>query len=481
MHHAYCHRAQLQGKGVKTMLDEGALASLARIVGRENVLADADSLDRYTGDALAPSRAFGAEDAFQRLADVVARPGSVAEVSQVVRWANQRRIPVIPYGGGTGVMGGVVPAQGGLVLDVKRMNRILSVDPDSLTVQAEAGAVLGDLESALAEYGLMIGHDPYSVPIATVAGTISTNGVGYRACAHGPMGEQVVGLEAVLPNGRVIETRDVPKYSSGPNLNHLFIGAEGAFGVITRATLRVFRLPECQQFASVGFDCFEDGFNAASELLALGIRPALLDLTEEDGDVTLHLLFEGFAEGVAAQAQRAAAVCDAAGGCSLGTEPTEEYWAARRDSAVSYRQTALGQPRRVRWNRWRRRRGFDYLHLALPASRVLEYRRRAGEILESEGIAVVEYAIWSRPELFSMLIAPESGDPAEARQRLARNVDRVLKLAQDLGGAMEYCHGVGVKLNHLLARELGVGHDVVRQLKQTLDPNNIMNPGKLAL
>ena len=83
--------------------------------------------------------------------------------------------------------------------------------------------------------------------------------------------------------------------------------------------------------------------------------------------------------------------------------------------------------------------------------------------------------------MFSMLILPEAGDPAEARQRLARTVDRVLELAQDMGGVMEYCHGVGVKLNHLLAREMGIGHDVVRQLKQTLDPNNIMNPGKLAL
>ena len=466
---------------VITMLDNAALADLAGIVGPENLLSDADALDRYTGDALSPSRAFGAEADFDLLADAVAIPGSPDDVSQIVAWANRRRIPVIPYGGGTGVMGGVVPARGGIVLDVKRMNRILSVDPAALTVQVEAGIVLGDLEAQLAEYGLMIGHDPYSVPIATVAGAISTNGVGYRACAHGPMGEQVIGMQAVLPDGRIIETRDVPKYSSGPNLNHLLIGAEGVFGVITRATLRVYRIPECRRFASVGFDCFDHGFHAASEMLAVGIRPALLDLTEEDGEVTLHLLFEGFVEGVAAQARRAAAICRAHNGQSLGAEPTQQYWAARRDSALSYQSGALGQPRRVRWNRWRRRRGFDYLHLALPASRVLEYRRRAAEILAAEGISVIEYAIWSRPELFSMLITPESGDPAEARQRLARNVDRVLKLAQDMGGAMEYCHGVGVKLNHLLAREQGPAHHTIRQLKQTLDPNNIMNPGKLAL
>ena len=463
------------------MLDDAAIATLASIVGLGNVLADPDSLDRYTGDSLSPSRAFGAANAFERLADVVVRPGCTAEVSEVVRWANKHLIPVVPYGGGTGVMGAVVPEHGGIVLDVKRMNRVLDIDPQSLTVRVEAGAVLEELETVLAEHGLMIGHDPYSVPIATVAGTISTNGVGYRACAHGPMGDQVVGLEAVLPDGRIIETRDVPKYSSGPNLNHLFIGAEGTFGVITRATIQIYRIPESARFASVGFDSFDEGFAAATEMLALGIRPSLLDLTEEDGEVTLHLLFEGFIEGVTAQAQRAEAICDAAGGYSLGTEPTEHYWTVRRDSAENYKLTALGQPRKVRWNRWRRRRGFDYLHLALPASKVLEYRRQAGEILASQGIAVSEYAIWSRPELFSMLILPESGDPSEARQRLASTVDRVLKLAQDMGGVMEYCHGVGVKLNHLLARELGVGHDVIRELKQTLDPNNIMNPGKLGM
>ena len=462
-------------------LDGAALAFLARIVGPENVLADYDSLDRYTGDSLSPSRAFAAASAFERLADVVVRPASTAEVVEVVRWANDHRMPVVPYGGGTGVMGSVVPAQGGLVLDVKRMSRVHDIDADGLTARVGAGVVLGDLETVLAEHGLMIGHDPYSVPIATIAGTISTNGVGYRACAHGPMGDQVVGLEVVLPDGRVLETRDVPKYSSGPNLNQLFIGSEGVFGVITRATIRVFRIPECARFASVGFDAFEDGFRAASEMLAIGIRPSLLDLTEEDGEVTLHLLFEGFTEGVAAQAERAEAIWEAAGGYSLGTEPTEHYWSVRRDSAENYKLTALGQPRKVRWNRWRRRRGFDYLHLALPASRVLEYKAKASEILAAQGITVAEFAIWSRPELFSMLLLPESGDPAEARQRLARTVDRVLELGQDMGGIMEYCHGVGVKLNHLLARELGVGHGVIRQLKQTLDPNNIMNPGKLGM
>ena len=455
--------------------------SLIHALGPDNVLTDLYDLDRYSGDALSPTRAFGAEDSFERLADVVARPGSTEDVSAVLKLASELRVPVIPFGAGTGVMGATVPTMGGIVLDLQRMNQILAINPVDMTAEVEAGVVLGDLEIALAPHDLMIGHDPYSVPIATVAGTISTNGVGYRAGAHGPMGDQVVALEAVLPDGRVMSTRAVPNQSSGPSLKHLFIGSEGVFGVITKATIRVFRLPEAQVFRGVAFDTFEQGFNAAAELFALGVRPTLVDLTEEDEGIMFHLLFEGFKEGVQANEKRALAVCAQFGGRSMGPEPTVAFWEDRRQSAENYKVSALGKPRSVRWSRWRGRRGFDYLHLGLPISKVLEYKELATEMMSQGGVRATEYAIWSRPELFSMLIIPESGTAAESREQLGKTVEQVLQLAQDMGGVMEYCHGVGVKLNHLLAREMGVGQDVVRALKQAMDPNNIMNPGKLGL
>ena len=462
-------------------LPNSFIDSLVKVLGRENVLTDPYDLDRYSGDALSPSRAFRAEESFERLADVVARPGSTEDVSAVLKLANDSGAPVIPYGGGTGVMGAVVPAMGGIVLDLQRMNKILAINPTDMTAEVEAGVILEDLESGLALQGLMPGHDPYSVPIATVAGTISTNGVGYRAGAHGPMGDQVVALEAVLADGRVMSTRAVPNQSSGPSLKHLFIGSEGVFGVITKATIRVFRMPEARVFAGVAFDTFHQGFNAAAEMFALGVRPTLVDLTEEDDGITFHLLFEGFKEGVQANEKRALAVCAQFGGRMLGPDPTMAYWEDRRQSAEKYKVSALGKPRSVRWSRWRGRRGFDYLHLGLPISRVLEYRKRCDVIMAKSGVRVIEYAIWSRPELFSMLIVPESGTAAASKDRLGETVQQVLELAQDMGGVMEYCHGVGVKLNHLLAREMGVGQDVVQALKQALDPNNIMNPGKLGL
>jgi len=460
---------------------ESLISSLSNTVGTENTLTDPYDLDRYSGDAFSPSRAFSAENSFERLADVVVRPASTTEVSTVLKLANEFQTPVIPYGGGTGVMGGTVPTAGGIILDLQRMNKIISINPTDMTAEVEAGVVLEDFENILFDLGLMPGHDPYSVPIATVAGTISTNGVGYRAGAHGTMGDQVVALEAVLPSGQIMKTRAVPNQSSGPSLKHLFIGSEGVFGIITKACVRVFRLPESQVFQSVAFDTFQQGFNAATEIFALGVRPTLVDLTEEDTGIIFHMLFEGFQEGVAANEKRALRVCSQLGGRMLGPGPTTTYWETRRQSAESYKVSALGKPRSVRWSRWRSRRGFDYLHLGLPISQVLEYRRRCDNMMAKAGLRVTEYAIWSRPELFSMLIVPKSGTAANSRKRLEETVQQMLELAQDMGGVMEYCHGVGVKLNHLLAREMGVGQEVVQAIKQALDPNNIMNPGKLGL
>ena len=337
------------------------ISSLSNTVGTENTLTDPYDLDRYSGDALSPSRAFSAENSFERLADVVVRPASTTEVSTVLKLANEFQTPVIPYGGGTGVMGGTVPTAGGIILDLQRMNKIISINPTDMTAEVEAGVVLEDFENILFDLGLMPGHDPYSVPIATVAGTISTNGVGYRAGAHGTMGDQVVALEAVLPSGQIMKTRAVPNQSSGPSLKHLFIGSEGVFGIITRACVRVFRLPESQVFQSVAFDTFQQGFNAATEIFALGVRPTLVDLTEEDTGIIFHMLFEGFQEGVAANEKRALRVCSQLGGRMLGPGPTTTYWETRRQSAESYKVSALGKPRSVRWSRWRSRRGSTVL------------------------------------------------------------------------------------------------------------------------
>ena len=379
-------------------------------------------------------------------------------------------------------MGGAVPVQGGIVLHLGKLNRVIDVNTTDRTVLAESGVILGDLEDALEPHGLMLGHDPWSVPIATVGGAISTNGVGYRAAAYGPMGDQVLALEVVLPDGRVLTTRSVPKYSSGPDLNRLFIGTEGAFGIITKAWLRVFRTPETRSFAAVGFDSFDQGFKAVAELFALGLKPALIDLTEEPGpsgstSICLIMVHEGYKELVSAQRRRSLRVCHDFGGTVLGRSVASHHWKTRHQIAERYQNEMLGQPREVRWSRGTR--ASDYLHMALPVSQVLEYRRRCEEILSRQKVRVVEFAIWTQPELFSMLLVPEDAVTEVVGDNLGRAVDEVLLLAQDIGGTMEYCHGVGIKLAHLLPREMGEGYATAKAIKHALDPHDIMNPGKL--
>ena len=460
------------------MLDKQLLESLRSVLDAGHVLTGEEERDRYSADALTPFRAFGAAARLERMADMVVIPRTVEQVSEVVRLAAAHKTPIIPYGGGTGVMGAALPVQGGIVVDLKGLNQVLDINPIDRTAVVEAGVLLQDLTGALKPHGLILGHDPWSVSIATVAGAISTNGVGYMAAAYGPMGNQVLGLEVVMPDGQILSTRGLPKYSSGPNLNQLFIGSEGVFGIITKATLRVFRVPEARSFATVAFESFDRGFEAVSEMFAIGLKPTLVDLTEEpDSGVLLYMMYDGYQEGVSAQQERSMKVCAAFGGSDSGPEETMEYWEARHRSGENYQREMLNKPRSVRWNR-RGGRGFDYLHLALPISKVLEYRSRCDQLLTKRKIKVVEYAIWTHPELFSMLLVPTEGSDLTS-DAMSEAVDEVLTLAQDMGGAMEYCHGVGVKLSHLLAREMGVGYDVARSLKQHLDPYNIMNPGKL--
>jgi alkyldihydroxyacetonephosphate synthase len=346
------------------------------------------------------------------------------------------------------------------------------------------------LEQALGAHGLTLGHDPWTLGIATVGGAMSTNGLGYRGGQYGSMGDQVLGLEVVLPDGRLLRTRAVPKSSTGPDLRQLFIGAEGVFGLITEATLQLFPAPEARALLAFTFPTFSQGFAAVMEMAAVGLRPAIVELSEEypsfmpapattaktQPTVTLYLGCEGFRELVEAQRGRAYTLCQRQGGKDLGEAAAQDFWQGRHHIAERFQQERLNNLKRGVLDT-RPQASFDYIHVALPTSQVLPYRERALAVCQARGITVTQCGIWTRPELFSMALLNQSGG-AEA---LADTVDALLALAQDTGGSMEYCHGIGVRLAHLLERELGEGVQLLRALKQILDPRHVLNPGKLGL
>ena len=459
---------------------------LVGLLGRGAVSSREDDLLRYGGDALGTFRAFRASGRLNERASAVVWPRNSEDISKSLAYASRQSVPVVPYGGGTGVMGAATPSDSSIILNLARMNRVTSVDAESRTATFQSGILLEDAHRALMAHDLRLGHDPWSRPIATLGGAISTNGVGYTASGHGAMGDQVLGMTAVLGDGEVVESRAAPGSFFGPTLNHIFIGTEGTFGVISEATVAAFPVPEYRTMLCFDFPEFDSGYEAISAIYAHGLIPTVMDYGDElvpggsgrRDTATLYLAFEGSKEGVEANVGEVTAICFRHDGIRGSDDAVNRYWTDRHASAHRYKENVLDNERPDLARRSRSAYRMDYLHVAIPAGKVLEYRRKCESLLGEERVSVREWSVWGRPEFFSLLISPSDeveGDGA----RLAQTVDRVLRDAQAMGGTMEYCHGVGLKLAHLVEAELGSGMSVARRMKKSLDPAGILNPGKI--
>ena len=236
------------------------------------------------------------------------------------------------------------------------------------------------------------------------------------------------------------------------------------------------------------FDTFEQGYPVVTRLFDIGLVPALIDLTEEPGTpenaapCILYLGFEGYREQVEAQRNRTMAEALSAGGRDLGPGPTREYWETRHAVAERWRDRTRPLRPTERWKeqRWRYA---DYLHVAMPVSRVLAYKRYCEETAAHYGLDIRESAVWTHPELFSVFVrAPHGeGDGDASATALRQAVDAMLEEALRLGGGVEYCHGLGLKLDAWAEREWGDALLLARRLKRAVDPNGILNPEKLGL
>src|SRR5437870_6287912 len=450
------------------------LQALQEAVTASKVYTDHNTLNVLARDALHPGRMPGWTVAEPLC---VVRPEHTAEVAAVVRLASAHGVPVIPIGGGSGLMGGAASLVPGLVLDLRGLQEI-HVRPADRMADVGAGVTIQALNQAAAPHGLMCAHDPWTVAVATVGGTIGTNSLGYLGGKYGAMGDQVLGVEAVLPTGEIITTRAVEKSSTGPGLHRLFIGAEGCFGIVSRATLRLFPIPQERLLQAWEFAHFDPGFTAIQALLQAGVRPGLLEYSDEGPAVdyappaTLLMSFEGPRRVAQAEAKEALSLCTAHQGRQLPQHHAEEFSAQRHDSGDAYAAArAAGQT----WNRYLRRHPLDYLHVALPPSAVLDYRHQSLEILAQHRLHALQTGLWCHAGLFNIAFSGADATTFTAVQMV------LLQLCQNLHGAMEYCHGVGVRLAPLMEREHGTGLEVLRRLKQCLDPQSILNPGKLAL
>jgi len=257
--------------------------------------------------------------------------------------------------------------------------------------------------------------------------------------------------------------------------------------VITAAALEAFPIPERQELRAYNFSRFEDGFAVIDAIARLGMRPSLLDYGEEhaspwpelasrqDEPPLLYLGFEGWQEEVEASLQRAERLIHEKGGIELPQSKARAFWDSRHVVAERF---ARGRPRGQQT--WRSADiAFDYMHVALPPSKVLPFRELCHERTEVESVGLLECGLWTAPDFFScVLVLPKS---MGGQERLGEVMDSLLASAQDFGGSMEYVHGAGLRLAHLMGREHGSGLDVLRHLKSALDPTGVLNPGKLGL
>jgi alkyldihydroxyacetonephosphate synthase len=422
------------------------------------------------------------------LPSAVVRPASTEEVSAVLRWAQETKTAIVPFGGGSGVAGGAQAVAGAVALDTRAMDRVLSVDAEALTVTAQAGIMGRALEEHLEKEGLTLGHFPQSIDISTLGGWVAARSAGQKSARYGRLEEMILGLEVVLPGGAVVRTRPVPATAAGPDLARIFIGSEGTLGVVTEATLAVRPAPRAVGHGAYAFDSFTGGLAAVRRVAQEELRPAVMRLYDEndvgiafrdapdrpDGSL-LVLRFEG--DVLAEPEERAVRriVADA-GGKDLGPALAERWWEHRNDAVGTFRQIMLdgllGPAAAV-----------DTMEVAglWPVTDLYEGVREA---LGAHADVVGCHASHPYPQgtcLYFTFVFVGSTDDREVEARYRAAWDDAAAAALRTGATVTHHHGVGLLKAPWLREELGEGFEVLRAIKRALDPAGIMNPGKLGL
>ena len=414
--------------------------------------------------------------------DAVAFPENTAEVVQILKMCHAMSIPVIAFGVGTSLEGHVLAPNGGVCLDFSRMNQVVAVNERDLDVRVQAGVTREGLNSHLRDSGLFFPIDPGAN--ATLGGMAATRASGTNAVRYGTMRENVLALEVVLADGSVIRTGTrARKSAAGYDLTRLFVGSEGTLGVITEISLRVYGLPEAMSSAVCCFDDLAGAVDTVIETIQLGIPVARIELLDEvmiravnqyskltlKELPTLFLEFHGTQAAVGEQSGMVSEIAREHGGhdfeWALKPEERSRLWKARHDAA---------------WAALAMRPGAVSIatDVCVPISRlaecILETRR---DVDASHVSAPIVGHVGDGN--FHLVLLVKRDDPAEVRQADQLN-ERLVRRALAMGGTCTGEHGIGLGKQQFLVEEAGEGAvALMRQIKATLDPRNILNPGKI--
>lgn len=450
------------------------LSDLQAALGSEGLLSKPHELLVYDADAFTIARG---------RPDLVALPRSPDEVAKVVRIAAQHGVPLIPRGAGTGLSGGCMAPQGGLMIALTRMTRILGIDPLNRSALVEAGVVNLTLSQAAKEHALHFAPDPSSQSACTLGGNVAENAGGPHTLKYGVTTNHVLGLEIVTPDGELVwlggPAEDLPGY----DLVGLFVGSEGTLGIATRLLLRLTPDPPAVRTMLAAFGTVEDASTAVSTLIASGIIPAALEMMDQtiveaveaafafgfpqDAAAVLIVELDGLEAGLDTQAERAIAICRGSGARDVrvakDASERERLWLARKKAIGAVGRLA---PSKVTQDG------------VIPRTRLPQVLARISEIGQRFDLRIANVFHAGDGNLHPVVLFDER-DPEQVRRVLEAG-SAILDVCLEAGGSLSGEHGIGIeKLDHMARMFSPEDLAAMRRVREALDPSQRMNPGKL--
>lgn len=478
-------------------LEPAALQALSDAVGgQEHVRTDAESRIRHTRGKSTPDLIRMREGEVDDIPAAVVLPADHDDVVAALGVCAEHGLAVVPFGGGTSVVGGLAPTRRGpfVALDLRHMDQLLALDPVSRTATLQPGLRAPQAEALLAEQGFTLGHFPQSFEWATIGGFAAARSSGQASAGYGRFDEMVLGLTVATPEG-TLDTGRAPRSAAGPDLRQLVLGSEGAFGVITSVTVRIRPVPATRVYEGWRFDSFEAGAAALRRLAQDGPRPTVLRLSDEtetliglaqpdaigaavDGQqspgCTAIAGYEGTDEDTAHCRERASAVLRDCGGTPLGEEPGQR-WAHGRYSAPYLRDSLLDAGAFV-----------ETLETATFWSRVPELyasvRDALSTTLTEAGtppliMCHISHVYENGASLYFTVVSAQGDEPVVHWEKAKHAANEAILAA---GGTISHHHGVGTDHRDWYVREAGpLGIEALQAVKRRLDPQGLLNPGVL--
>lgn len=449
--------------------------AFASIVGPAAVLTQPEDIIPYGFDGTAALRDVPAAVVF---------PTTTADVARCVDLARSQRMPVVTRGSGTGLSGGSVPSTGSLVLCLARMNRILDVDPRNLTIRVQPGVITAQIDEAASVHGLFYPPDPGSMRISTIGGNVAENSGGLRGLKYGVTRDYVMALEVVLADGRVTRfgsqcVKDVAGYS----MKDLFIGSEGTLGIVTEALLKLVPRPPARQTLLALYDRLEDAGETVSAIIAARIIPCTLEFLDQmtaicvedyahvglptDCAAVLLMETDGHPAAVADEAERMGALALAHGAREVR---------AARDAAEAL---ALASARRNAFSALARRRPTTILEdVTVPRSALAEMVRFIAATAREHDLEIGTFGHMGDGNLHPTFLTDERD--AAAMQRVHAALDAIVTRTLALGGTITGEHGIGLAKKAWLQQQMGEdSYILMKQVKTAIDPDGLLNPGKI--